>query len=287
MVVVVVVVVVLSTHHCPLLTPLLTYSLLATLPCTDYSLLTVHCSLPSACLTAHHLPLIRFDRSRQGAPTFVCSHHGKRACVDMRMLEVAAAVVRQRSTITLEAVGASTLDEECLRFGEFTGLLEDQSRRFRVVGDGCGDCEPEEDNTIQPPGPIEYDIKIRAATLKALQHPTADNLNSTAVVAQDAHGVPHVITLRDTISILQDNLWSLIRKARRRSPGNDWLSAVWPDRELVEDRPSEVWKCLAAREDMSCLGCEEPTRPSRTQWMSSSNGELYPFHPQWQVVSRK
>ena len=175
----------LTTHHCPLLTT--HYSLLTThYSPTHYSLLTAHCSLPSACLTAHHLPLIRFDRSRQGAPTFVCSHHGKRACVDMRMLEVAAAVVRQRSTITLEAVGASTLDEECLRFGEFTGLLEDQSRRFRVVGDGCGDCEPEEDNTIQPPGPIEYDIKIRAATLKALQHPTADNLNSTAVVAQES-----------------------------------------------------------------------------------------------------
>ena len=125
----------------------------------------------------------------------MCSYHGKRNCIDRRLVEVAAAVVLQRSKITLEAVGGSTLDEESLRFEQFMRLLEDQHKRFfdqpdfcqpDGTGGGCGECEPGEDNTRQPPGPIPYDIHLRAATLKALQHPTADNLNSTAVIAQES-----------------------------------------------------------------------------------------------------
>ena len=113
----------------------------------------------------------------------MCSHHGKRNCIDRRLVEVAAAVVLQRSKITLEAVGGSTLDEDSLRFEQFMRLLDDQRKRSIFQ---CGECEPGEDNTRQPPGPIPYDIHLRAATLKALQHPTADNLNSTAVIAQES-----------------------------------------------------------------------------------------------------
>lgn len=248
--------------------------------------------------SVHSFRHVCFERQREGEPQFVCSCHGKRGCIDRRYVEVVAAVVEHREP------RLSTRCPEADRLHQFDVLLADQGRRnlFRSGSSGAeedlcrkGELEAKDGETgvalQEPPVPTSaltpssYDVKLRAAGLRCLQHPTPDALASFDVLMDGG-----VVNVRDACIKLQENHRHAIHQARCQEVRKScWLLGDWGAQQQVQvaTEPNAIWQSL--RVDLArplSSRTEEPERHPSPQWISSADGELHPFHAAWQHATR-